>query len=737
MKTLVQLNHDTDPYTGQKVLTNFLLPQQPEHDRDGDNNSDSGSFHASVWEEERSKRSLVKWSNEEALDHDKTGSLKRAPTPFPKEMRDMAKKAQSMREKKAADEDRNVKKRQSREYRGRSSRQRNKVADQYAENPEENYHQNENTEVNTVNTSQEEQAIQDQMIHATPSSRMPDIRRSPDKVSRDSGVISPSEADSATTECSDMDIGVDNQDSNFQLDIDRATNVLSVKSAPTNGLTKDIYPNNGLKENNQMLPQQRPVSNLQNTLMMGGSRRPSDPLPYAPEHQTLSNPNLSPVKAELVTNELDNDNIRNTIGSATSHPPPYHIAAAMSKHAQDFSNLHRPSHNQEEEHYYENQDSLHKKPGQSASLERQSSFLSDGTFESISESETSTAPSSLQTIVRAPYANSINLYAGLSEYDSPTESPTPPNNYQHGSYLPTKSENIKVLNRQASETESELSSANNLRKVSEQLLANGRTRSSLSGPSLTRPVSNLSRPSSVAIASPMTNGVSRIPGQSSIGQSSSGSSSGSRPSSQLSHIYPVPSSRPESQLGYNVSTPQMQLQTNSRIPQIPSSARGRETRPTSIAGPANTVGLPSTPVGQNAAGLLTPSMIPRNSNNLPHHQQSTRDIPRPSSTQFYSKLPRLNSEILPSFQESNGLLSTISQAAISDDESPPATYKHTSPKFNTAALSKPPVNHPTILPSYENVQAPSSHNTSQSNIPRPGSITPRPLTSPSPTLMTQ
>ena len=27
-KPLVQLNHDTDPYTGQKVLTNFLLPQQ-------------------------------------------------------------------------------------------------------------------------------------------------------------------------------------------------------------------------------------------------------------------------------------------------------------------------------------------------------------------------------------------------------------------------------------------------------------------------------------------------------------------------------------------------------------------------------------------------------------------------------------------------------------------------------------------------------------------------------------
>merc|ERR1719394_1408421 len=103
-KPLVQLNHDIDPYTGQKVLTNFLLPQQTDDDRDNDNNSESGSFHASVWEEERSKRSLVKWAGEEALDLEKTGNLRRAPTPFPKEMRAMAKKAMSLREKSRAEE---------------------------------------------------------------------------------------------------------------------------------------------------------------------------------------------------------------------------------------------------------------------------------------------------------------------------------------------------------------------------------------------------------------------------------------------------------------------------------------------------------------------------------------------------------------------------------------------------------------------------------------------------------
>jgi len=131
-KPLVQLNQDVDPYTGQRVLTNFLLPQQPEEGADGggDNNSESGSFHASVWEEERSKKSLVKWAGEEQLDADmdKTGNLRRAPTPFPKEMRAMAKKVQSMRDKKKATEEASnvVLRKKTREYRPKGSRRGDK-----------------------------------------------------------------------------------------------------------------------------------------------------------------------------------------------------------------------------------------------------------------------------------------------------------------------------------------------------------------------------------------------------------------------------------------------------------------------------------------------------------------------------------------------------------------------------------------------------------------------------------
>lgn len=53
----------------------------------------------------------------------------------------------------------------------------------------------------------------------------------------------------------------------------------------------------------------------------------------------------TPVRAEIITNELDDE------------PPPYHIAAARSRHAGDFLYIQRnyPPHSSEEDHFYENQ----------------------------------------------------------------------------------------------------------------------------------------------------------------------------------------------------------------------------------------------------------------------------------------------------------------------------------------------------------------------------------------------
>ena len=133
-------------------------------------------------------------------------------------------------------------------------------------------------------------------------------------------------------------------------------------------------------------------------------------------------------------------------------------------------------------------------------LERKSSFLSDATFESISESETSTAPSSLQTIIRAPY---VIQHAGP----------------YHPSAAPVNGHGNNHTNGHQKMTDSEsemLTSANNLRKVSEQLLNTSRTRNSISRPGSvalsSTPQMNYSRhPMAARSAQVVNNRTSQIP----------------------------------------------------------------------------------------------------------------------------------------------------------------------------------------------------------------------------------
>ena len=86
--------------------------------------------------------------------------------------------------------------------------------------------------------------------------------------------------------------------------------------------------------------------------------------------------------------------------------------------------------------------------------------MSDATMESISGSETSTAPSSLQTIVRAPVVNTNgNGYGGQTGNGN--------NSHLQQSKTSNNNNNAETSN---SETESVYNHANNLRKVSEKML---------------------------------------------------------------------------------------------------------------------------------------------------------------------------------------------------------------------------------------------------------------------------
>ncbi|MFT7801589.1 leucine-rich repeat-containing protein 7-like [Arapaima gigas] len=100
-KALIPLQSEANPETKQRVLTNYMFPQQPRHDEDYQ--SDSDSFNLALWEEERQKRMTVAFEFEDKKDEEDSAgkvkveiNLKRYPTPYPEDMKNMAKSAQTL-----------------------------------------------------------------------------------------------------------------------------------------------------------------------------------------------------------------------------------------------------------------------------------------------------------------------------------------------------------------------------------------------------------------------------------------------------------------------------------------------------------------------------------------------------------------------------------------------------------------------------------------------------------------
>ncbi|KAL2087616.1 hypothetical protein ACEWY4_016444 [Coilia grayii] len=98
-KALIPLQKEEDPETQKTVLTNYMFPQQPRTE-DYVPNSDSESFNPTLWEEQRKQRAQVAFECDEDKDERETppreGNLKRYPTPYPDELKNMVKTAQSV-----------------------------------------------------------------------------------------------------------------------------------------------------------------------------------------------------------------------------------------------------------------------------------------------------------------------------------------------------------------------------------------------------------------------------------------------------------------------------------------------------------------------------------------------------------------------------------------------------------------------------------------------------------------
>ncbi|XP_043919287.1 erbin isoform X1 [Protopterus annectens] len=98
-KPLIPLQKEVDNETQKTVLTNYMFPQQPRTE-DGLFISDNESFNPALWEEMRKQRAQVAFECDEDKDEreapPREGHLKRNPTPYPDELKNMVKTAQTI-----------------------------------------------------------------------------------------------------------------------------------------------------------------------------------------------------------------------------------------------------------------------------------------------------------------------------------------------------------------------------------------------------------------------------------------------------------------------------------------------------------------------------------------------------------------------------------------------------------------------------------------------------------------
>ncbi|XP_053152251.1 erbin isoform X2 [Hemicordylus capensis] len=98
-KPLIPLQKEVDAETQKTVLTNYMFPQQPRSE-DVMFISDNESFNPSLWEEQRKQRAQVAFECDEDKDEreapPREGNLKRYPTPYPDELKNMVKTVQTI-----------------------------------------------------------------------------------------------------------------------------------------------------------------------------------------------------------------------------------------------------------------------------------------------------------------------------------------------------------------------------------------------------------------------------------------------------------------------------------------------------------------------------------------------------------------------------------------------------------------------------------------------------------------
>jgi len=143
-----------------------------------------------------------------------------------------------------------------------------------------------------------------------------------------------------------------------------------------------------------------------------------------------------------------------------------------------------------------------------------------------------------------------------------------------------------------------------------------------------------------------------------------------------------PSSIPA--VGSSVITRKSSSPSNANTGNIQNQVSGSEVRPGSYAAPPNTIGLPTTPSplpstsSSTSSSKSQASKVQQPISGIPKINMSTNGLKSPIPQQLRGQAPppplKLKQESISNITNNNGLLSTIEQAAHSDEEptSPPA-----------------------------------------------------------------
>ncbi|KAK7083033.1 hypothetical protein SK128_009244 [Halocaridina rubra] len=309
-KPRIQLQCETLSGTGERVLTCFMLPQQP-RSYQPETVVETDTFPGQGWDEQRKAKTLIKFAFDG--DVDKPGRLTRAPTPYPKELKALAKHARNLS---------SLQKDSSKQFVLGRSQDNNKVSSSTVVSPSKD-------DVDADSSAKEvKNEIKSPLLTSGAKLSSQDVPKETDDNSLPLTVVEPQlEERPLLREARNVrNTPLSNTPSGMNGDVGDVKSINKSPSTPERSYAigdRKVFGHAQVVAVNQSVEKQlNEVSKSPSTNLESNNTESST----APSSQHPSSVASSP----------EGEPINDSPDKRIKKPPPYHIAAVMSRHAADF-----------------------------------------------------------------------------------------------------------------------------------------------------------------------------------------------------------------------------------------------------------------------------------------------------------------------------------------------------------------------------------------------------------------